>query len=145
MPQLQWNDYDFALCLEVMPEVDVDKVEYVYTVDKDGLVLTVTVWQYESVIGLSLRAPSMDNPAMEFALYVRGPVTYINDKRGEYLRLEDCIITSSRFSYIEAGDLWDNIKFPSGLPVVVAVRPGIRVRGLRANWDDLAVNHHELD
>jgi len=141
MPQLEWNDNDFALCLEVMPEVDEHRVEYIYTVKKDGLVLTVTVWQYESVIGLSLRAPGVDAPAMEFALYVRGPATYMDEKWGEYLRLSDCVIAPSNFHHFEQVEVdareeavyrdTDHLYTPKsryGFTVSVAVQPHIRIR-----------------
>ena len=54
MPQLDWDETDFLRCLEVAPVAEEPGTQHEYTVAKGGLVLRVNVWQYESVIALSV-------------------------------------------------------------------------------------------
>ena len=62
MPQLEWDETDFIRCLEVIPETDDNSAEYIYKIEQDALVLTVAVWQYESVVSVSLRQQETNAP-----------------------------------------------------------------------------------
>ena len=131
MPELRWNATDFTECLQVIPEVEDFEVEHSYTVEKDGLALTITVWQHESVVCVSLRQAEITVPLAVFVLFVREAVQYINDKRGEYLEFRDCIIAPSRFSYPTMGDMFDKNKFTRGLTVQLAIKPNVQIRHIR--------------
>jgi len=131
MPELKWNKTDFMECLEVIPQVEDYEVEHFYEVKKNGLVLTVTVWQHESVVFVSLRQQENPAPLVEFALFVREAARYVNDKRGEYLEFQNCIAAPSRFSYQEMGDMFDTAKFKHGLTIELAIKPHIQLRHIR--------------
>jgi len=131
MPQLKWDETEFLECLEVTPEIDEYEVQHMYEVEQHGLVLTATVWQYESVICLSLRQQAMNEPLVEFTLFVRDGIRYVKDKRGEYLEFQDCIVAPSRFSYIEIGDVFDKTKFDHGLTLQLATKPHLQIRPIR--------------
>jgi hypothetical protein len=127
MPQLNWDELDFLEYLEVDAIVDEYSTSHKYEVEQNDLRLLVTVWQYESVIQLSLfRAPT-NVTILSFACFLRGNARYVNDKRGKYLELIDCVIAPTRFWYQCAGDLFDHKKFPHGLTIQLEVRPEIRV------------------
>ena len=131
MPDLKWIETDFMECLKVIPEVEDYEVERVYKVEKNGLILAVTVWQYESVVCISLRQQENTAPLTEFALFVREAIQYIHDKRGEYLEFRDCIIAPSRFSYLEMGNMLDRTKFNRGSTVQLAIKPHVQIRHIR--------------
>lgn len=128
MPQLNWTQTDLVECLETMPTVGDYEVKHGYVVQRDSVVLTVVVRQYESVIELSLRQTTVESPTIEFALFVRGAVRYIKDKRGEYLEIEDCVIAPNRFSYQDRGNMFDRSRFSHGLTVQLIVKPHIQIK-----------------
>ena len=128
---LKWDEIDFMDCLEVFPEVEEDGLTHLYKVTKDGITLTVVVRQFESLILLSLSQQQVKTPLTEFALIVREAVHYIQDKQGQYLEFQDCVIVPSHFSY-PSNDLFDKRKFDSGLTLQVAIKPHIQIRYVRA-------------
>ncbi len=127
MPQLNWNETDFLECLEVEPDISDYAVSHSYEVNKNGLRLLITVWQYESAVQLTLSRDATEANLFSFAAYVRGEVRYVNDKRGTYLEITDSIVAPSRFSYMEFGDVFDRERFPYGVTVEIGVKPDIRV------------------
>lgn len=126
MPQLDWDETDFMECLEVIPTVEDYEVKHVYEVNKDGLSLLVCVWQLESVVGLSLRQHDGDELLTEFALFVRGAVRYVNDKRGEYLEFSDVVVAPNRFSF--SGSAFDKTRLSHGLVIHLQAKPHIQIR-----------------
>src|SRR5687767_12024041 len=106
MPQLKWNDVDFLEFFAVEPTVDYD-VAHHYEIERAGLRLLFTVWQLESVIQASLFRDQADDALFTVCAYVRGEARFINDKRGRYLEIEDCIVAPSRFSYIQSVDFFN--------------------------------------
>ncbi|MBX9666037.1 MAG: hypothetical protein K2X93_00405 [Candidatus Obscuribacterales bacterium] len=127
MPKLNWCELDFLECLEADPIVDDYGTSHYYELEQGDLRIQVTVWQYESVIQLSLLRASTNVTIFGFASFVRGNVRYINDKRGKYLEVYDCILAPSRFWYQDAGDLFDHKKFTHGLTIRLEVEPEIRI------------------
>ncbi len=127
MPQLEWNELDFLDCFAVEPAVEDYGVSHSYELEREGLRLLVTVWQLESVIQTSVFRSNSDDAMFTFAAYVRGATRYINDKRGRYMEIEDCIIAPSRFWYNQAGDVFDRKRFPFSVTVTIAVDPEIRI------------------
>ena len=127
MPELKWDEQDFLECLGVVPEVEEYETAYSYTVKSNGLTLLITVWQYESLIQLSLFREGQEKPITSFALVVRGPVEHRNEKWGEYLLLRSCVVVSSRFYYMNSGDVFEGDKYPHGLDVEIAAYPDLRI------------------
>jgi hypothetical protein len=127
MPQLTWNELDLLDYLEVSPIVDEDSASHSYELVKHDLRLLLTVWQYESVVQLSIFRSENHAPMFSFACFVRDKVRYVNDKRGKFLELIDCVIAPNRFWYLQAGDVFDHNRFPHGLTIQVEAIPEIKV------------------
>ena len=127
MPQLNWNDLDFLDFFAVEPNVEDYAVSYNHEIERDGLRLLFTVWHLESVIQASLFREKSDDALFTFAAYVRGEARFINDKRGRYLEIADCIIAPNRFWYIVSGDPFDRDRFPISVTVRMTVDPDIRL------------------
>lgn len=128
MPELKWDKFDFFYCLEVEPQVEEYEISYFYEVRRDDLILELTVWPLESVVALSLRQSNSENLLAEFALFVHGNVRHINDKRGEYLEFEKCLMTPLRSSYLEADVIWQQTK--PNWRVELLIKPHIQIRYL---------------
>src|SRR5262245_37239902 len=105
MPLLQWIPHEFIGCLEVLPTIAEYEVEYEFEVNRGGATLRLSIWQYESVIHLALGIESADHPLIELTLYVRGATVWHQEGSNEYLKLMDCVLAGSRFSYIEMGNV----------------------------------------
>jgi hypothetical protein len=127
MPQFEWNDVDFLDFFAVEPTVEDYDVSHNYEIERNGLRLLLTVWQHESVIQASVFRDDADAALFTFAAYVRTATRFVNDKRGRYLEIADCIIAPNRFWYIESGDPFDRKRFPIAVTVTVAIDPDIRI------------------
>lgn len=127
MPQLQWNELDFLDCFGVEPTAEEYAVSHNYEIARDGLRLLLTVWQLESVIQASVFRDKSDDALFTFAAYVRGEARFINDKRGRYIEVDDCVIAPNRFWYNQAGDVFDQERFPCSVTVIIAVDPDIHI------------------
>ena len=126
MPELQWDELDFLECLEVAPEVEEYGISHFYQVQKEGMVLELTVRPLESVVELSLRHAGREEYVVSFALFVHGKIRHINDKRGNYLEFADCLIAPHRFAHLEADRVWGQV-LPSWA-VELSVKPTIQIR-----------------
>lgn len=128
MPSLKWNEDDFIECLEVLPEGDEYGAEKVFTVERAGLMLIMSVWPNESVVQLVLKRSEADVPLIEWVLYVRGKVEYKRYKNVEYLRFCQCLPTASRFSYRDYRlNLFSEKDIPYDLTVQLRVKPDIQI------------------
>lgn len=127
MPQLEWNDIDLLDFFSVEPAVEDGEVAHSYEVERNELRLLLTVWQYESVIQVSIFRSSVDDAIITFAAYVRDRVRFINDQRGRYLEIAGCITAPSRFSYIDFGDPFDAERMPIAITLVVTIDPDIQI------------------
>ena len=127
MTQLKWDELDFLEYLEVDAVIDDYTTSHNYELEQNDLRLLITIWQYESVVQVSLLRATTNVTIFSFASFVRGCARYVNDKRGKYLELVDCVIAPTRFWYQQAGDLFDHEKFPHGLTIQLEVRPEVRV------------------
>ena len=129
MPELQWDELDFLECLEAIPEVEEPwKTRYVYKIDKDELILTVVIRPLENYVWFSLQQKDRDSQLIELAVFVRGKVIYINDKRGEYLRFENCFIAPSSYSHLVADKFLENE--PQSWTIELSIKPQIQIRYL---------------
>lgn len=127
MPQLRWNDTDFLNFFAVEPTVEDYGISHNYEVERDGIRLLFTLWQHESVIQASMFRGQSDNALFTFAAYVRGEARFINDVRGRYIDFEDCIIAPSRFWYIQAGNPFDQQRFPISVTIRLACDADVRI------------------
>jgi hypothetical protein len=127
MPQLQWNDVDLLEFFEVVPTIGDYETSHRYEIERAGIRLQFTVWQFESVVQAFLFRDTANDALISFAAYVRGEARLVNDERGKYLELEDCIFAPNRFWYIESGNPLNRERFPVSITVTVTVDPEIRI------------------
>lgn len=85
MPFFEWDVTDFISCLEVVPEVDGDDISHSFVVEKNGMRLLLTVYQYDGDIHFSLYRDGVTPPVFSMKLVECQGARYVNDKRGEYL------------------------------------------------------------
>ncbi len=128
MPELQWDEFDFFYCLEVEPEIEEYEIIYVYKIAKNELILTVVVRPLESYVWLSLQQKGRDAQLIEFAIFVRGKVSYTKDKIGEYLKFENCFIVPSKYSRLVADRFLENE--PRSWTIELSIKPHIQIRYL---------------
>lgn len=128
MPELKWNEYEIIECLGVLPTVDDYNTGHHFKLEKNGLFLKMSIWQYESLIAASLYQSGKENPFITFWFVVRDEIRYINDKRGSFLRFGNFLIVENRAYYIEQGDVFEESKFPMKLNLELTVEPEISFR-----------------
>lgn len=128
MPELKWNEYDFVECLGVLPEIDDYNTGHHFKVERNDLILEMSVWQHESLIALSLYQTEKRNSFLTVWFVVRGKIQYINDKRGSFLEFNDFFIVKNRGYYIEEGDVFEEPKFPMKLNIELTIEPEISFR-----------------
>ena len=126
MPELQWDAFDFFYCLEVEPEIEAHGISYFYEVQKESLILLLTVRPLESLIEISLRHAQSNEYLVSFALFVHGKIRHINDKRGDYLEFADCIMAPHRFAHLEADKIWGKVQ--PNWTVELSIKPRIQIR-----------------
>jgi hypothetical protein len=97
MPQLKWNEADFAACLEVLPTIDEYATGHHYKVEKDGLRLELSVYQYDSDIMISLYQLDNSRPLINFTITDCSGTRYVNDERGEYLEFAPSQVFGTRY------------------------------------------------
>jgi hypothetical protein len=114
---LVWNPDEVLACLEVIPEVGEHDVYHVYTVERHGIRLRLTVCQYEGDIYISLYRIGIENPLFDGKLINCAGCRYVNDKRGEYLEFAPARCF---------GDRYDRIS-PIPYGVRLAVKPSISI------------------
>src|SRR5687767_13037886 len=110
MPELKWNEYEVIECLGVLPEIDDYNIGHHFKIERNGLILEMSIWQYESLIAISLYQTGNKNPFITFWFVVRDEIRYINDKRGYFLEFNNLLVVKKRSYYIEEGDVFDESK-----------------------------------
>ena len=87
MPQLEWNDTDFLDFFAVEPTPEDYDVSHSYDIERNGLRLLFTVWQYESVIQVSVFRGDSDDALFTFAAYVRSGLDSSTTNGGDISKL----------------------------------------------------------
>jgi hypothetical protein len=67
MPEFVWNEYDFLECLGVIPTIEEYEISHTYTVERNGLILSLFIRQYDREISFTI---SRQN-AKGYILYIR--------------------------------------------------------------------------
>jgi hypothetical protein len=127
MPELKWDETDFLDFFEVEPQYDEFFTSYSYEVERGPLRLLFTVWPIESTAQASLFHGKQEKPLFSIAAYVRGEARLIKEPQQRRLDLEDCIIAPSRFWYIEAGNMFDRVRFPVSVTMSMTVDPELSI------------------
>jgi hypothetical protein len=122
--QLQWDELDMLQGLEVIPVVYQDGTGQQYRVEKDGLLLLLSLWPANGIVDVTLTQPATAAILFDVRVAVRGAVRYNNDKRGEYLEFPDCVLISRLGFGEEEGAFSPNL---IGRSMLVSVRPHMSV------------------
>jgi hypothetical protein len=118
MPQLSWNEADFAACLEVLPVIEEDGISYLYRVIRDGMRLELTVYPYASDIYVDFFREGAEGAVFEMKLIECSGTRYVNDERGECLEFAPAKVFGNRYDGISS--------IPHG--VRLSVKPSISIR-----------------
>ena len=114
---LVWNETDLIECLETVPEHEEDGVWHTYRVDKDGLSLMLTIYQFDSDVYIDLYREGIERPIFAVRIVDCPGVRYVKDKRGEFIEFA----ASKCF-----GTKYDG-ESPIPYGVRVSVKPSIQV------------------
>jgi len=114
---LIWDETDVMSALEVIPTEEEDGIFHHYKVDKDGLVLNITIHQYDGDIDIELLHENITKPLFSMGLTDCDGVLRKTDESGEYLQFAPSQCFDGRYD----GEL----SIPYG--VRVSVHPSISV------------------
>lgn len=132
MPQLKWDPTDFIECLEVVPINDSYDAELIYKVERNELVLTLTMWQHESVLKFNLASANTGNTITEFCLVLPMPVEFVKERGREFLLFKRSVVSPSRFYYHDIeGNPFDQLELKARVDVKLSVSPTIKIEYLR--------------
>jgi hypothetical protein len=115
---LTWNQYEFTECLEVLPEVGEDENHHTFRVEKDGLRLELTVFQYAGDVYIDLYQDGVEPSVFHMRLLNCPGAKYVRGKGGY-----ECLEFAPAKSF---GGRYDG-ESPIPYGVRVAVNPHIRV------------------
>jgi hypothetical protein len=127
-PNYYGNELDLLECLEAAPEIEENGVYYSYKVLQERISLLFTVWQFESVVQISLSDTISELPVTRFALFVRGGIHRRKFKNLELLVIQDCFVIPDRFYSIELDDILEKKVWPTGLTVELSIKPQIQIQ-----------------
>ena len=127
MTGLEWDENDFLYCLEVNPIVEDDGLEFHYEVEKNGLVVSVSVIPYRSSVAFSLSQEGEEVPITSFSLLVSGGVSYEKDKRGEHLVFSQCMFVTDPYDDEPLQQI-ENRSNTFDLTVELFIKPHIRIK-----------------
>ena len=83
---LTWNQYEFIECLAVLPEVEEYETCHTFKVEKDGLKLVLTIYQYDGDVDFDLFRDGIEESVFKMRLMDCPGARYISTKQGkEYL------------------------------------------------------------
>lgn len=128
MPSLKWDKYEVLECLEVAPEIEEYEIGFLYKVVQEKLTLHLMIWQFDSVVEISMLNTDNQSLVMTFSALVRGGIYRKKYKNFEILEIQDCIIVSDRFYSFEIGDLFDKKVCPYGITLEVSIKPEIHIK-----------------
>lgn len=81
-----WNEYEFVECLGVLPEVDgEDDSGHTFKVERDGLVLSLTVFDYAGDVYVELYREGLGAPVFSMRLLDCKGARYVSEKRGDFI------------------------------------------------------------
>jgi hypothetical protein len=117
MPEFVWNQYEFIECLGVLPAVEEYETHHSFAVEKDGLKLHLSVFQYAGDVYIDLYREGIETPAFSVRLLECEGARYVSDKGGEYLEFAPAKCFGSRYDGVG----------PIPYGIRVAVNPHIRI------------------
>jgi hypothetical protein len=133
MPTLKWDETDFLECLEVAPEVEQHEVCHTYQVIRAGIGLKLQLWQYESILELTLTNEKDENVITSYAIMVKGEIKLKTFSGRDFLVLTNCLVLPNRFSYLDLGGIEKLEKCNIGYNISLRVNPSIHIEFLTEN------------
>ena len=95
---LVWNQYEFIECLGVLPEVGEYEVSHSFRVEKDGLRLDLTVFQYDGDVYLDLYRDGVETSVFYMRLIGCPGARYVKNRAGaDYLEFAAAKSFGSRY------------------------------------------------
>ena len=131
MPELKWNECDFIECLGVLPQTDEYFCSHSFVVIKDNLKLELTLWQYESLVSISLSKENRQAAFLTLYFIVREAVKFLNEKGFSALKFCDCVFVESRFwmnSEEYKIDFFDKNKVPTETNLLLSTYPKLEFK-----------------
>ncbi|MGE3315347.1 MAG: hypothetical protein AB7O26_09535 [Planctomycetaceae bacterium] len=126
MPQLDWREYELLEFFETFLVEEDYGTRHRFEETRNGVRLVLSLEQYVGRIEISLFREGSENSIASFVAFVRGAVRHINDKRGNYLEIEDCLLAPDKTLYLDV-PVWDRDVCPFSTTIRVLVRPEIRL------------------
>ncbi|MCL6414072.1 hypothetical protein MIB92_00280 [Aestuariirhabdus sp. Z084] len=94
---LVWDETDVLAVLEVVPEVEPDGIWHVYSVEKNGVELRISIYQYDGDVRFELFNAESESPMFSMQLLDCSGVRWKNDPAGEYLEFAPAKCFGSRY------------------------------------------------
>ncbi len=82
---LNWDEIDVMTVLEVMPETETHGISHRFVVQKDGLKLEITIFQYDGDVRLLLFRDGIELPILHMTLMDCPGIRRVKDTQKEYL------------------------------------------------------------
>lgn len=92
-----WDVTDFIACLEVEPFVEEYEVCHVFEVEKDGIRILLSVYQYEGDVCFTLYRDGVENPVFNMTLTDCEGARYVNERGIEFLEFAPSKCFGSRY------------------------------------------------
>lgn len=99
---LVWDETDLMTVLEVLPDEESNGVFHIYTVEKDGVKLVITIYQYDGEVGFELINTVNDSSMFSMQLVDCDGVLRKKDKTGEYLEFAPSKCFGGRYDGVES-------------------------------------------
>lgn len=94
---LTWDETDVLTVLEVLPEIEPNGIWHKYFVEKEGVRLTLLIYQYDGDVRFELANVSSGKNLFSMQLTDCQGVLRKNDKTGEYLEFAPSRCFGSRY------------------------------------------------
>ncbi len=82
MPQLVWNEYEFIECLGVVPVIEEYETAHHFKIERDGLRLELSVFQYDGDVHFDLYREGLDAPVFKMRLLDCAGARYVSNRNG---------------------------------------------------------------
>ena len=126
MPKLDWREHEVIECLGVLPEFEEFFTSHSFRGTLGQLQFLITIWQDESLVGISLFNESEEFPFFTLHFIVRDRIEFVDDRDFVSLRFHDSVVVTSRFwneNDEGHGDLFDKNIFPTNIGFELFTHP----------------------
>lgn len=128
MPELKWNEYEVIECLGVLPEKEEFFTSHYFRLIENNLILEMTIWQYESLVAISISKETDEKPFITLYFIVRNEIRFINKKDFAALEFCDVVVVPIRFWMYENPDLFDKKVFATNFNFELTIYPQLEFK-----------------